>query len=185
MDKAEIRRLVRAAAKEFTEKERLLISTNVCETLSKHERIEEADTVIAFSPLPDEVDIFPMVRELYSRGKEILLPRVVSDEDMELCRYSGDGSLSAGRYGILEPLGENVAVCQLLSTASFPKGVVAIVPGVAFDCHGHRVGRGKGYYDRFFSSLSIYTIGVCFPYQLFDTVPFESHDKVLDEVICK
>lgn len=183
MDKAEIRRQVRAAAKEFTEKERLLISTTVCETLLQHARIEEAETVIAFSPLPDEIDIFPMVRDLYSRGKEILLPRVVSDEDMVLCRYSGEGSMSVGRYGIREPFGEEVTVCQLLSKASSAKGVVAIVPGVAFDSLGHRVGRGKGYYDRFLSSLPIYTIGVCFPYQLFDSVPFESHDKVLDEVI--
>lgn len=91
--------------------------------------------------------------------------------------------MSVGRYGIREPFGEEVTVCQLLSKASSAKGVVAIVPGVAFDSLGHRVGRGKGYYDRFFSSLPIYTIGVCFPYQLFDSVPFESHDKVLDEVI--
>ena len=61
---------------------------------------------------------------------------------------------------------------------------LALVPGMAFDAAGHRLGRGKGYYDRFLGEHPhIYKIGVCFPFQRVAEVPSEAHDVVMDEVI--
>ena len=61
---------------------------------------------------------------------------------------------------------------------------IAIVPAMAFDKQGHRLGRGKGYYDRFLSRIpNIYKIGVCFPFQMLESIPSESTDVVMDEVI--
>lgn len=77
----------------------------------------------------------------------------------------------------MEPTGELFTDYDLID--------VAIVPGMAFDREGHRLGRGKGYYDRFLAQLPhIYKIGICFPFQLVDKVPADVHDILMDEVIC-
>ena len=118
----------------------------------------------------------PCLTKLAGQGKTVLLPRVISDTDMELRRYTGRQDLQPGAYGILEPVGE-------LFT-DYEKIDVAIVPGMAFDAEGHRLGRGKGYYDRFLSRVPyIYKIGLCFAWQMVEQIPCDEHDILMDEVI--
>lgn len=65
-----------------------------------------------------------------------------------------------------------------------PRDAVIIVPGMAYDAMGHRLGRGKGYYDRFLSELKDnYKIGICFPWQMAENLPVESHDMRVNEVL--
>ena len=96
---------------------------------------------------------------------------------MELRRYSGPADLQRGAFGIFEPTGELFTDYNTID--------VAIIPGMAFDAKGHRLGRGKGYYDRFLAKLSpsTYKIGLCFSWQLVDYVPTDEHDIPMDEVI--
>ena len=84
--------------------------------------------------------------------------------------------LQAGAFGILEPTGK-------LFT-DYEKIDVVVVPGMAFDKEGHRLGRGKGYYDRFLAKIrNTYKIGLCFPWQLVDNVPTDEHDILMDEIM--
>ena len=84
--------------------------------------------------------------------------------------------LQAGAFGILEPTGK-------LFT-DYKKIDVAVVPGMAFDKEGRRLGRGKGYYDRFLRLLpNTYKIGICFSWQLVDHVPTDEHDILMDQVL--
>jgi 5-formyltetrahydrofolate cyclo-ligase len=84
--------------------------------------------------------------------------------------------LERGAFGILEPRGEVFL--------DYDQVEVAIVPGMAFDKAGHRLGRGKGFYDRLLPRLTqAHKIGVCFPFQYLDEIPCEEHDVVMDEVI--
>ena len=95
---------------------------------------------------------------------------------MELRIYTGENDLATGCYGIKEPTGKVFT--------DFAKIDVAIIPGVAFDRQGHRLGRGKGYYDRLLSVMpQVYKIGLCFDFQVVDNVPVDSHDIRMDEVI--
>ena len=115
-----------------------------------------------------------LIDELVAEGKTILLPKVIDDEHMELRRYTGRQDLQEGAFHIMEPVGE------------LYEGVpdVILVPGMAFDAKGHRLGRGKGYYDRFLErSNSVRTIGVCFDFQKVAEVPTEKHDLSVDEII--
>ena len=133
-------------------------------------------TIMAYWPLTDEVDIRPLIDQLVAEGKAVLLPKVTGDETMELHRYTSRDDLQEGAFHILEPTGE---VFEDYDTID-----VALVPGMAFDAAGHRLGRGKGYYDRFLSAHPyIYKVGICFPFQRVAEVPFEAHDVVMDEVI--
>ena len=141
-------------------------------------------TVMAYWPLPDEVDIRPLINALVAQGATVLLPKVVDDEHMELCRYASQNDLTEGAFHIMEPTGAPFA--------DYEKIDVALIPGMAFDAAGHRLGRGKGYYDRFLASLrpsglipqpSPLLLGVCFPFQRVAEVPTEEHDICVDEII--
>lgn len=147
-----------------------------CEVLLQHPRIIDSQTILVYSALPDEVPTQALLDLLVKQGKVVLLPRVISNTDMELRCYTGRHDLQEGAYGILEP---NGALFTDYDTID-----VAIVPGMAFDAEGYRLGRGKGYYDRFLARVPyLYKIGLCFSWQMVDKVPHDKHDIVMDEVI--
>lgn len=101
---------------------------------------------------------------------------VVGDE-LELRIYKGPQELEVrGLYGIAEPTGEIFTDYDAIE--------LAVIPGVAFDSAGHRLGRGKGYYDRLLPQLpNALKAGLCFPFQLIEEVPAESFDICMDTVI--
>jgi len=171
MNKQELRQYIRAQKKLHVTGE-----LSPCEVLPQHPRIIDSRTILAYSALPDEVPTQALLDLLVKQGKTVLLPRVISDTDMELRRYTGRHDLQLGAYGILEPTGELFTVYDTID--------VAIVPGMAFDAERHRLGRGKGYYDRFLARVPyLYKIGLCFSWQMVDKVPHDKHDIVMDEVI--
>lgn len=142
------------------------------------------DTFLAYWPLPDEVDIRPFIDELVAQGKTVLLPRVTGEETMELCRYTSRADLREGTFHIMEPVGELFTDYDQID--------VALIPGMAFDMAGHRLGRGKGYYDRFLAehlvpckarSRAPRLVGVCFPFQCVAKLPCEDHDVAVDDVV--
>ena len=139
------------------------------------QRLKDSHVVLAYWPLPDEVDVRPLIAHLVAEGYTVLLPKVVDKEQMELRRYRSMSDLVEGSYHIMEPVGEPFV--------DFDKIEVALVPGMAFDAAGHRLGRGRGYYDRFLAAHPhLYKIGVCFPFQRVAAVPTEAHDVLIDEV---
>ena len=178
MDKKELRRYIREQKRHFTSQQLGEMSLCIMSSVLTHPRIQEADTILKYHSLPDEVDTHSALDQLLAMGKKVLLPKVVSDTEMTIHEYTGADSLQPSEpYGILEPTTPELSIinCQLS---------IAIVPGMAFDKQGHRLGRGKGYYDRFLSRIpNIYIIGVCFPFQMLESIPSESTDVVMDEVI--
>ena len=205
MTKQELRRWVRNELKTHASCELQRLSDETCRLILRHRLIQQAQTVLAFWPLPDEPDIRPAVRQLYQQGKTVLLPHVVSDTEMVICRYEGDESLAEGAFGILEPhvnvssqkaannvLSQDNAVNRTISrspssTDNAPSTTaVALIPGRAFDAEGHRLGRGKGYYDRFLAlNADIQTIGICYPFQIIDEIPSDTHDIIINELLWK
>lgn len=130
--------------------------------------------MLLYHSLPDEPDTHAFIRQWAGR-KRILLPVVVGD-DLELRVYAGDDSLRTGAFHIAEPAGEAFTDYAAID--------LAVIPGVAFDRRGNRLGRGKGYYDRLLPRLTAYKIGVCFPFQRVESLPAEAHDVRMDEIIC-
>ena len=178
MDKKELRRYIREQKRHFTPQQLGEMSLSIMSSVLTHPHIQEEDTILMYHSLPDEVDTHSALDKLLAMGKKVLLPKVISDTEMTIHEYTGKDSLQPSEpYGILEPTTPELSIinCQLS---------IAIVPGMAFDRQGHRLGRGKGYYDRFLSRIpNIYKIGVCFPFQMLESIPSESTDVVMDEVI--
>lgn len=151
-----------------------LLSDEILSRVEKHPVFQKAQTVLLYYSLPDEVHTHDFIQKWYNR-KRILLPVVVKDT-LELYTYTGPDKMTIGAYGIEEPTEGKFNKLKDID--------LAIIPGVAFDRRGNRLGRGKGYYDRLLPFLvGTYKLGICFPYQLLESVPTEDFDIRMNEVI--
>ena len=173
MLKETLRQLIRQRKQQYTPQQLKELSQSVIARLKP--RLAEAQTVLAYYSLPDEVCTHRLLDDLVADGKIVLLPNVLDAERMELRCYTGPQDLMEGAFHIMEPIGEPFTDYHLID--------VALIPGVAFDADGHRLGRGRGYYDRFLSNLNSIKIGVCFDFQKVDAVPYNANDISVDMVI--
>ncbi len=151
------------------------LSHQVQRQLINSEPFISARTLALYSPINNEVateHVFAVATEL---GKQVYYPRVVGEE-LEFLEVCSIDELMPGSFGVGEPgIGEKISVAEL---------DLLVVPGVAFDVRGHRLGYGRGYYDRQLSRKTAGTIsvGLCFKIQLCDLLPTEQHDQALDYI---
>jgi 5-formyltetrahydrofolate cyclo-ligase len=173
------KRAVRRAAIE----RRDLLSAN--ERSTKSERIIErvltlpevgaAGTVMAFWSFGSEVQTAALIERLHEAGKRVVLPRIAEGE-LTAATYAPGDPVVATSFGAMEPVGVNLVPAEDVD--------VVIVPGVAFDRRGRRVGYGGGFYDRFFSRApSVPAIAVAFAVQLVDEVPQGRSDRRVDAIV--
>lgn len=170
--KGKLRKLVKVRVKAISFAEREKRATALLRAVWEHPAFEQAQNVLLFWPLPDEINTIPLIEHAYAVGKTIFLPVVVGD-DLVIKPYN-PMAMKPGAFGILEPQGDPVSPVQL---------DLIIVPGVAFDAAGNRMGRGKGFYDRLLAGTSATTIGVCYAEQYYLSIPTEPHDVPLNDVI--
>lgn len=139
------------------------------------ESFQKAHIVLLYWSMDDEVATHEFVNRWY-KEKTLLLPCVDGD-DLKLRQYTGPECLVSGPdFGIGEPTGEEFT--QLDSVE------MIVVPGVAFDKHNNRMGRGRGFYDRMLKSTpNAVKVGVAFDFQMFDTIPTEAFDVPMNLVI--
>lgn len=176
MDKKELRKLVRELKKQHSEEELKTLSQSIARSVHKRiEREENCHTVLLYHSLPDEVCTHQLIPLLAAEGVTVLLPTIAGDE-LELHQYTGlqDMGLSSS-FGIQESTGPLFTDYTLID--------LAIIPGMAFTTEGHRLGRGKGFYDRLLPQLSCPLIGVAFPFQILSDIPVEPHDVCMAEVM--
>ncbi len=150
------------------------LSEAVMAKIENDSRFVKAHTVLAYASLDDEVSTLGFIEKWY-RKKTLLLPKVNGDR-LTLHPYQGAGSLHKGSYGIAEPATDEFR--------DFAQIDLAIVPGMAFDTAGNRLGRGRGYYDRLFADIgkNLCKIGVAFPFQMMEQVPACPTDIRMDIV---
>ncbi len=172
MNKTELRSYIKTLKKQHSKEELLEQSKLILNKLENHKSFKEAEIVMLYSSLPDEVDTHDFL-ERWRNEKKIILPTVVGDDIIPV-ELSKETDFAIGDFNILEPQNEPY-------DGSYD---LIIVPGVAFDRNGNRIGRGKGYYDRFLCKhLDVKRIGICFDFQLIDNVPTEDNDIKMNEVI--
>lgn len=176
-DKQTLRKYIKAGIAALSPEQRMALSAKVMEKLESNPRFRDARTVMLYYSLPDEVFTHDLIAR-WAKRKRILLP-VVRGEEMEVRRFTAFTDISEGAFHIGEPQGGTFTRLGEID--------VIVAPGVAFDHNGNRMGRGRGYYDRFLSQAALsgaWRIGVCFPQQLVGSVPTEPHDMAMHEVLC-
>ena len=172
MDKKELRKHIKALKKQYTAEQLEIQSDTIMQKLESHPDFVKANIVMLYYSLPDEVQTAKFIAK-WRNHKQIILPTVVGD-DIVPVKLEKDTTFAKGDFDIQEPQSEPY-------TGSYD---LIIVPGVAFDSNGNRLGRGRGYYDRFLCNhLNIKKIGICFNFQLVDSIPTEATDIRMDEII--
>ena len=172
MEKKELRAQIKALKKQHSKEQLMEQSEKILAKLEQHPDFVKSHKIMLYSALPDEVQTQAFLEKWHLK-KQIILPTVVGDDIIPV-DFGKDTTFAGGDFNILEPQNEPY------------KGEfdLIVVPGVAFDRKGNRIGRGKGYYDRFLCRhLNVKRIGICFDFQLVDEVPAEPFDIRMDEVI--
>lgn len=178
--KKSIRKEISALKKEIPLEKKIERSAPIIDKLEKHPEFIKAQNILFYWSMNDEVHTHIAVQRCAAH-KNIFLP-VVYGEDLLIKRFNGVETLVAGEsFAIPEPSVD--AEETLIENID-----LVVVPGVAFDRHGGRMGRGKGFYDRMFSKVTNkeqtpIKIGVCFDFQLINLVPKEPHDELMNTII--
>jgi 5-formyltetrahydrofolate cyclo-ligase len=178
--KSEIRKRMRTMLSSMTEQQRHEASVSGCNRLIALEAFERAATVMLYMPLATEVDVTPIALRCFRRGQTVCVPKVDWDKrDMQPVEVTSldDHVMDCDEHGVRVPKN-----CRPV-----PIGMIdlVIVPGLAFDPRGNRLGRSAGYFDRFLAKVksSVTKIGVAFDQQIVDNLPTKPHDVAMDIVV--
>lgn len=177
MDKKELRKQIRAAKKAVPFYEKCSRSAPIMRQVEELPQFQESQTILLYWSMEDEVQTHDFVNRWY-KEKTLLLP-CVDGNDLRLRQYTGPECLKEGeQFGIGEPTGPEYTTLDTVQ--------MIIVPGVAFDRSGNRMGRGRGFYDRLLKSTPrAYKVGVAFNFQMVDHVPIEDFDVPMNAVIAE
>jgi len=173
--KKALRREMRRRLRAMSEETRVAQSQRLVAEIQSAPEYLSAGRIALFAPLPDEPEIFPLASHSLELGKAVFLPRYnEATHRYEFVRLMDPQTdLTMGNFGALEPLS------SLATIGGKPLDFV-LVPGLAFDGSGGRLGRGKGFYDRLLERENAFKAGVCFDFQRVDGLPTERHDVKLD-----
>jgi len=173
LTKPEIRAFIREAGRKISPALLRVQSEEVLSRLETLPHFKYADTVLLYWSLPDEVFTHDFIRK-WAAEKTILLPVICGDE-LHIGRCADDPfSMDQGMFGVRQPSAEDILLEDI---------DIAVIPGVAFDRSMNRLGRGKGYYDRFLEDKKFFKAGLCYDHQFLDIIPADPHDIKMDVVI--
>lgn len=167
----------------ISDRERELRSRSLCSKLADLPGWSAAKTVMVYLAMPEEVDLAAAIEKAVKAGKRICVPRIdwaaktMSPMVVDWKKMKTE----VREHGVSEPVGGAVAKLEKLD--------LVLVPGLAFDLKGHRLGRGAGFYDRFLEEYkaargpAAAALGVCFEAQVVGQIPAEEHDQTVDGVV--
>ncbi len=150
-------------------------SALIREKLESLPEFQDAEKVLVYISTPEEVATHELTKSCIESNKKVYVPKVLN-EGLAICPILSWNELKPGAFGILEP-------CEIPSPTNPEEIDLILVPGIAFDPKGHRIGYGKGFYDSLLKSTRGIKIGLAFHEQIIDEVPAESHDVPLDLII--
>ncbi len=174
MTKNEIRENMRSARKVMSAAEREEKSLGAAEVLFDTSEYRNAKSIMLYFPIGNEVNTTRIAEQAHTDKKRVIYP-MTDEKNCEITPVEvvNGTTFAMGGFGIQEPIGDVYSGAIDL----------VIVPGVAFDHDGGRLGFGKGCYDGFLGRISAYKIGLCYDLQLLDALPTEEHDVRMDAVV--
>ena len=171
--KDQLRQLMREKIKHFHGEHE---SRHLCTKLQHHDIWTDAEHILLYAPMRGEVDLLSLFED---SSKCFYFPRV-EGVGLRVFRVESLEDLEKGAFGILEPK----LSCE--EVEGFELDLI-VLPGLAFDVQGNRLGKGRGYYDRFLEKISerkkVSTLALAFSFQVVEEVPVEVHDEKIDVVI--
>ena len=173
-DKQKLREALLAKRNSLPPGDRTVWDAAICRKIIAHDWFRQAQIILGYYPIGAEPDIKPALEQALRLGKEVYLPC----GDMIFRRLTSLENLIPGMFNIPEPGKTN---CQLSTVHCQLQ--LCLVPGLAFDRDGYRLGYGKGYYDRFLAGFTGHTIGICHASMTQTALPRQAHDLAVEDII--
>ena len=174
--KAELRKKLLKDRKAFDPAEKQSAEKKIAENVSACGEYINAEKLLIYFSTPDELSTLSLIEDALKQGREVYCPKCLSkDGEMIFCRITSFDDLEKGYFGIMEPK----PYCK---AGEFSENDLCIVPGLAFDLSGHRIGYGKGFYDRFLSCFPGHSMGLCFQRFITDDVFGDGFDVPVDMI---
>lgn len=175
MDKAELRRSIRARKRAMTEEEIEARSARLGQLFAQSEAYKAAKTIYGYLPYNQEVRTVPMLEQALRDGKKVAVPKVYGEE-MKFLYLDDLTKVAKGYAGIPEPIADEPVADD--------ETALVLMPGLAFDPEGHRIGYGGGYYDKFLAAEPNHpTLALCYEFQMLPKLDTEEHDIPVDTVL--
>ena len=175
MDKKELRRSIRERKRAMTEEEIVMRSEKLGVLFAQSEAYKNAKTIYGYLPYNQEVRTVPMLEQALKDGKKVAVPKVYGDE-MTFLYLDDLTKVSKGYAGIPEPIADGPVADD--------ETALVLMPGLAFDPQGHRIGYGGGFYDKFLAAEPNHpTLALCYEFQLLPELDTEEHDIPVDTVL--
>lgn len=175
MDKKELRSHIRAQKRAMTEAQIIECSDKLCRLFLKTDAYKRANTIYGYLPYNQEVRTWPILEQALADGKRVAVPKVYGDV-MRFIYIDSLSCVDVGYCGIPEPVSDE-------PVANDPHALV-LMPGLAFDKKGGRIGYGGGYYDKFLAEEPNHpTVALCYGFQMVEDLPAEEFDIPVDQVI--
>ena len=176
MDKKALRREIGAKKRALSAAEIEARSAILADKLYATGQYRQARSLYAYLSFNQEVRTSPIIQRAWADGKRVAVPKVVGDDMVFIWIDSFDNLAPQGAFNITEPI-ENGPVAS-------DETALILMPGLAFDPQGHRVGYGGGFYDRYLAAQPHHpTVALCYDFQLYDHLDVEDHDVFVDVVI--
>ena len=175
MDKKELRRSIRERKRAMTAVEIVSRSEKLGVLFAQSEAYKAAKTIYGYLPYNQEVRTVPMLEQALRDGKRVAVPKVYGDE-MKFLYLDDLTKVSKGYAGIPEPIADEPVADD--------KTALVLMPGLAFDPEGHRIGYGGGFYDKFLAAEPNHpTLALCYEFQMLPELHTEEHDIPVDTVL--
>ncbi|WP_171011442.1 5-formyltetrahydrofolate cyclo-ligase [Haloimpatiens lingqiaonensis] len=179
MDKKNLRKLMKEKRNSITETTRQKFDNDIFFKIINSNYYKLSKVIFVFVSYNDEINTHKLIKHALQNNKKVVVPKVVSKNGhMIALEINSFDDLEPSNYGILEPKN----YCKEIPSKDID---LALIPGLAFDLNGGRMGYGGGYYDRFLKTLSSNCpkIGICYNFQVIQNVPMSEHDIKTDGLI--
>jgi 5-formyltetrahydrofolate cyclo-ligase len=190
-EKKEFRKKIKLQLSQLEENFFIQKSEEICKNILSWEIYQKAKTILFYMPLKTEPNIFKVIEDSFYQKKECYIPKITDEITMNFFLLEKEKSIleqvESGFYGILEPK-ENLPLLQIEDLQK-KDDIFIFVPAMAFDKDKNRIGKGKGFYDRFLSKIlenskgNITLAGISFDCFIFDKIPTEKNDMKVDYII--
>lgn len=175
MDKKELRRSIREQKRAMTEEQIVTASEKLGQLFAATEVYRNAKTIYGYLPYNQEVRTVPMLQRAIDDGKKVAVPKVFGDE-MKFIYLDDLTAVEKGYAGIPEPVADGPVADD--------KEALVLMPGLAFDPQGHRIGYGGGFYDKFLAAEPTHpTVALCYAFQMLPRLETEEFDIPVDCVL--
>ena len=175
MDRQALRKEIRDKKRAMTEAEIVAASQRLAELFVASEAYRQAKTIYGYLPYNQEVRTVPMLQQALADGKRVAVPKCYGDE-MRFIYLEDLSQVEKGYCGIPEPIADEPVADD--------KTALVLMPGLAFDPQGHRMGYGGGFYDKFLEKEPNHpTIALCYEFQMLEHLETEAHDIPVDTVL--